>query len=242
MPRLRPILYSEIHPTTTATTGGPGISRELRVNERIRVREVLVIDDEGTKLGVLPIQQALNLARERGLDLVEVAPNSNPPVCRVLDYGKFKFEQAKKEREAHKRQKQVEIRDVRFKSKIGQHDLDLKTRTAMKLLRAGDKVKISVLFRGREITHPEIGRDLLQRVAARLQEEGVATIEKPIGMEGRFMTMIVAPVAPKAPPRPKEPRAERTDRAAPAAAPQETAMAAALKSAGVAEPEASVSG
>ena len=195
------------------------------------MREVLVIDDEGQKLGVIPIHQALQMARDEGLDLVEVAPNANPPVCRILDYGKFKYEQAKKEREAHKHQRQVVVREVRFKSKIGQHDLDFKTKVIGKLLREGDKVKVSVLFRGREITHPEIGRDLLQRVAARLAEEGAGSIEKQIGMEGRFMTMIVAPAPQKSAPKPKQPR-ERV--ATSTGAPAETAMASALKSAGVA--------
>lgn len=187
-----------------------------------------MIDDEGRKLGVLPIQQALQMARDAGLDLVEVAPNANPPVCRVLDYGKYKYEQSKKEREAHKHQKQVMVREVRFKSKIGQHDLDFKTRVIAKLLGAGDKVKVSVLFRGREITHPEIGRDLLQRVLAKLQEAGAGTVEKAIGMEGRFMTMIVAPTAAKAPPKPKAPRPARAEQGEQQ---EETAMAAALKSA-----------
>ena len=173
------------------------------------------------------------MARERGLDLVEVAPNSNPPVCRILDYGKFKYEQAKKERDAHKHQKQSQVRDVRFKAKIGQHDLDLKVRTAVKLLKAGDKVKVSVMFRGREITHPEIGRELLQRFTAALVEQGVATIEKPISMEGRFMTMIAAPVAAKPAPKPKAPR-EAPEAAAAASEPAgETALAAALRTAGV---------
>ena len=196
---------------------------------------MLVIDDEGQKLGVIPIHQALQMAREQGLDLVEVAPNANPPVCRILDYGKFKYEQAKKEREAHKHQRQVVVREVRFKSKIGQHDLDFKTKVIGKLLKAGDKVKVSVLFRGREITHPEIGRELLQRVVAALTEEGVATVEKQIGMEGRFMTMIVAPVAPKVAPKPREPRATpASEPAADGAAPEASAMAAALEAAGVA--------
>jgi translation initiation factor IF-3 len=216
------------------------IAKDLRINERIRVREVLVIDDDGNKLGVIPIQQALDMARERGLDLVEVAPNSNPPVVRVLDYGKFKYEQAKKERDAHKHQRQATVREVRFKTKIGQHDLDFKAKTIGKLLSAGDKVKVSVLFRGREITHPEIGRDLLQRVAKQLvDEQHVATMEKHISMEGRFMTMILSPVIQKAPAKPKEPRAERPASGGPkpeaaeqAAEPQETAMATALKAAG----------
>jgi translation initiation factor IF-3 len=182
---------------------------------------------------VLPIQQALDLARERELDLVEVAPNANPPVCRILDYGKFKYEQAKKEREAHKHQRQVVVREVRFKPKIGTHDIDFKTRVIEKLLKGGDKVKVSVMFRGREITHPEIGRGLLERVSGNLSE--VATIEKQPSMEGRFMTMILAPTAPKAPPRPKAERPERPARptgannAAPADG--ETAIAAAMKAA-----------
>jgi translation initiation factor IF-3 len=183
------------------------------------------------------------MARERGLDLVEVAPNSNPPVVRVLDYGKFKYEQAKKERDAHKHQRQATVREVRFKTKIGQHDLDFKAKTIGKLLSAGDKVKVSVLFRGREITHPEIGRDLLQRVAKQLvDEQHVATMEKHISMEGRFMTMILSPVIQKAPAKPKEPRAERPAPGGPkpegagqAAEPQETAMATALKAAGATE-------
>ena len=177
------------------------------------------------------------MAREQGLDLVEVAPNSSPPVCRVLDYGKFKYEQAKKERDAHKHQRQVTVREVRFKTKIGQHDLDFKAKVIGKLLKAGDKVKVSVLFRGREITHPEIGRDLLQRVAHKLVEEDkAATMEKHISMEGRFMTMILAPVVAKAPAKPKEPRAPRPQAPdqAQQAEPEETQMAAALKAAGAA--------
>ena len=185
---------------------------------------------------MIPIHEALAMARDQGLDLVEVAPNANPPVCRVLDYGKFKYEQSKKERDAHKHQRQVVVREVRFKSKIGQHDLDVKTRVITGLLKEGDKVKVSVLFRGREITHPEIGRDLLQRVLAKLTEDAVGTIEKHIGMEGRFMTMIVAPTTAKAPPKAKVPRAPRPNAgASESAAPAETAMAAALKTAGVAE-------
>jgi translation initiation factor IF-3 len=225
------------HPADDTSERRAIAAKDLRINERIRVREVLVIDDEGQKLGVIPIQQALAQAREQGLDLVEVAPNANPPVCRILDYGKFKYEQSKKEREAHKHQRQVVVREVRFKSKIGQHDLDFKTKVIGKLLREGDKVKVSVLFRGREITHPEIGRDLLQRVASRLTEEGVGNVEKSIGMEGRFMTMIVAPTAAKAPPKPKTPRPQREPVATSGAPVQETAMAAALKTAGVTETE-----
>ena len=172
------------------------------------------------------------MARERDLDLVEVAPNANPPVCRILDYGKFKYEQAKKEREAHKHQKQATLREVRFKPKIGAHDIDFKTKVVRKLLDGGDKVKVSVMFRGREITHPEIGRELLLRVANNLSD--LAVIERQPSMEGRFMNMYLAPVPAKQVQKPKAPRTPRPEHVAPAdGAPAETAMATALKSAGV---------
>lgn len=197
---------------------------------------MLLIDDEGQKLGVLPTHEALNMARERDLDLVEVAPNANPPVCRILDYGKFKYEQAKKEREAHKHQKQAQLREVRFRPKIGQHDIDVKARVARQLLQQGDKVKMSVMFRGREITHPEIGRDLLVRVAEGLKD--LAIVERQPGMEGRFMNMYLAPIPQRM--QPQKQKVERQQRqpkakeSADGAADQgETPMAAALKAAGV---------
>lgn len=189
---------------------------------------MLIIDDEGHKLGVTPIHEALEMAREAGLDLVEVAPNANPPVCRILDYGKFKYEQAKKEREAHKNQKQATLREVRFKPKIGVHDIDVKTKAVRKLLDGGDKVKVSVMFRGREITHPEIGRELLNRIAGNLKE--AATVERAPSMEGRFMNMYLAPIPVKAPPKPRTPRPAAT---APAESAGDTAMASALKDAGI---------
>jgi len=147
----------------------------------------------------MPVAQALGVAREADLDLVEVAPNADPPVCRVLDYGKYKYEQSKKERDAHKHQHHVVLREVRFKTKIDAHDVGFKARTAEKLLREGDKVKVSVMFRGREITHPQIGRDLLDGIYERLKE--VAAVERPPTMEGRFMSMILTPTATKQPSR-----------------------------------------
>ena len=201
---------------------------------------MLIIDDEGHKLGVTPINQALEMARERGLDLVEVAPNANPPVCRILDYGKFKYEQAKKEREAHKHQKQATLREVRFKPKIGTHDVDFKTKVVKKLLEGGDKVKVSVMFRGREITHPEIGRELLLRISGNLKD--FAVVERQPSMEGRFMNMYLAPAPQKAPPKPRAPREPKADAGdGQAQAGEDTAMAAALIAAGAktdAEPEA----
>ncbi len=171
------------------------------------------------------------MARERGLDLVEVAPNASPPVCRVLDYGKFKYEQAKKEREAHKNQKQVQLREVRFKPKIGTHDVDFKTRVVKKLLEGGDKVKVSVMFRGREITHPEIGRELLLRIAGNL--EGAAVVERQPSMEGRFMNMYLSPAPQKQAPKPRTPRVPKPAFVGGSGEPDESAMAAALLEAGV---------
>ena len=147
------------------------------------------------------------MARQADLDLVEVAPNVDPPVCRILDYGKYKYAQSKKERDSRKHQHHVVLREVRFKPKIDTHDVDFKARTAEKLLREGDKVKVSVMFRGRELTHPQIGRDLLDRIYDKLKE--IAILERPPTMEGRFMSMILTPVPPKPPGKPpKESDAE----------------------------------
>ena len=172
------------------------ISKEFRINERIRTPQVRVIDENNAQLGVMPMYQALNLARERGLDLVEVAPTAVPPVCRILDYGKFKYEQSKKEREARKNQKTVLLREIRMRPKIDDHDIDFKTRTVEKLLKDGDKVKVTVMFRGREVTHPQIGRGLLDRVFEKVKD--ISQIEKPASLEGRNMTMILTPGASKA--------------------------------------------
>ena len=150
-----------------------------------------LIGETGEQLGVMPLFKAREVARERGYDLVEVAPQSVPPVCRLLDYGKFKYEQTKKEREARKRQKSVFLREVRLRPKIGEHDIEFKTRIIKKLLDEGDKVKVSVLFRGREITHPELGKELLDRVAKELGEK--ATVERAPIMDARRMIMILSP-------------------------------------------------
>jgi translation initiation factor IF-3 len=141
---------------------------------------------------VMPVAKARELARERGYDLVEVAPTSTPPVCRLVDWGKFKYEQTKKEREARKKQKAVVLREVRMRPAIGEHDIGFKIRIIKKLLDEGDKVNVRVLFRGRSITHPELGRELLQRVAKELEE--LATVEKAPAMEVRSMSMILSPV------------------------------------------------
>ncbi len=167
------------------------INRRYRVNRQIIAREVRVIGENGEQLGVMPVVKALELAREREYDLVEVSPTSTPTVCRIVDYGKFRYEQAKKEREGRKKQKSVFLREVRFRPKIGKHDVEFKLRIVKKLLEEGDKVRVKVLFRGREVTHPEVGKALLDMVVREL--EGVATVEKAPSMDVRTMYMILAP-------------------------------------------------
>ena len=168
---------------------------QTRVNERIRIREVRLIDEEGNQIGVIPTRDALEMARERGLDLVEVAPNAMPPVCRLMDYGKFRYEQTKKERDSRKHQHVIELKEVRIRPKIDDHDLETKGRQAAKFLDHGDKVKLSVLFRGREMAHPEIGRGLLDSLIQMLQPHG--TVEQSPRLEGRTMTSILNPLKPK---------------------------------------------
>jgi len=164
---------------------------EPRINERIRVPEVRLIDEEGRQVGIVKTAEALAMARERDVDLVEVAAQASPPVARLMDFGRFKYEQSKKEREAKKHQQNVQLREVRMKPKIDDHDIDFKTRTAAKLLKQGDKVKVTVMFGGREITHPQIGKALLDRVTSSLDH--IATVEKDAMLEGRHMTIILAP-------------------------------------------------
>ena len=161
----------------------------------IRAPEVRVVGEKGEQLGIMPLKQALELARNHNLDLVEVAATAAPPVCRLLDYGKYRYEQAKKEREARKGQKASVLREVRVRPKIGIHDFEAKSRKARKLLDGGDRVKVSVLFRGREITHPEIGWKLLQKMAESVEE--VASIEGRPLMEGKRMNIILIPVSQK---------------------------------------------
>src|ERR671936_217603 len=161
------------------------ISRAFRVNERIRVREVRLIGEDGEQLGIMPTLQALELARSKDLDLVEVAPNVVPPVCRLLDYGRFKYEQTKKEREARKNQVKVELKEIRLRPKISVHDFESKARRAVKFLEGGDKVKVTVLFRGRELAHPNLGRELLQEMADQLRD--LAVVERAPMVEGKSM-------------------------------------------------------
>lgn len=167
------------------------IVKELPINERIRAREVLLIGDGGQRLGVMPTRQALQMARDQGLDLVEVASQAAPPVCRILDYGKYKYEQEKKERQSRKSQRSGLLRELRVRPKINEHDLEAKGRLVTRLLGEGDKVRVSVFFRGREITHPDIGWKLLQKLSLSLKD--VAVVEKPPAMEGNALAVTFAP-------------------------------------------------
>ena len=167
------------------------INSELRVNENIRVKEVRVVSADGEQLGILPIKDALRLAREKDLDLVEVAPTARPPVCKIMDYGKYRYEQSRRgEREARKRQKVVDIKEIRLTPKIETHDLQVKIKQALKFLASGDKVKVSVRFRGREIVHADLGKKLLMQLYEAVQEK--ATLEREPKVEGRNMIMILS--------------------------------------------------
>jgi len=165
------------------------------VNERIRIREVRLIDENGAQVGIVQTRDALEMARERGLDLVEVAPNAIPPVCRLMDYGKFRYEQSRKDRESRRHQHVVELKEVRIRPKIDDHDLETKGRQAAKFLDGGDKVKLTVLFRGREMAHPDIGKALLDQLADQLRPHGA--LEQTPKLEGRSMTMIMNPLRQK---------------------------------------------
>ena len=172
------------------------IATNYRVNDRIKVPSVLLVDDKGNQLGEMSTPDAIALASERGLDLVEVAPAAEPPVCRILNYGKFRYEATRKEREARKANKaksKNQLREVRMKTRIGEHDRLSKTRLVKRLLSQGSKVKVSIIFRGREMQHPQIGMDLLKIVAEDLGED--ALLDKAPSFEGRFLAMVLAPSA-----------------------------------------------
>lgn len=163
----------------------------MRINEEIRVKEVRLVDETGEQLGIMATKEALKIALSKGLDMVEVAPNAKPPVCKIMDVGKYKYEQSKREREARKKQRIINVKEVKLRPNIEDHDFEVKTKNAIRFLQDGDKVKVTIMFRGRELSHPELGRDLLTRVAALVKE--MATIEKDPKLEGKNMTMILSP-------------------------------------------------
>jgi len=164
---------------------------ELRVNEEIRTKEVRLVSETGEQLGIMYPKDALNIALSKGLDLVEVAPAAKPPVCRIMDIGRFRYEQSKREREARKKQRIINIKEVKLRPNIEDHDFEVKAKNAIRFLEDGDKVKVTIMFRGRELTHPQLGRELLERMALVVQE--IAAVEKNPKLEGRNMTMILSP-------------------------------------------------
>ena len=164
---------------------------DLMINEEIRDREVRVVDQNGEQLGVMPIRQALEMAEEMQLDLVKIAPQARPPVCKIMDYGKYRFEQSKKEREFRKNQKVITVKEVRLSATIEDHDIDVKLKNAIKFLKEGNKVKATIRFRGRQITHSEIGRQVMTEFAERIKEYG--TVDKAPMIEGRNMSMFISP-------------------------------------------------
>ncbi len=163
----------------------------ININRKIRAREVRVIDPDGEQIGVVPIEQALATAADLGLDLVEVSPNANPPVCKIMDYGRFKYEQTKKKQEAKKKQTTFQVKEIKVRPKTGDHDLQVKMGHIRKFLGKKDKVKVTVLFRGREITLSDRGRELLQRIAAEFED--IAVVEQYPKFEGRTMMMVLSP-------------------------------------------------
>ena len=169
-------------------------NKELQINEEIRDKEVRVIGAEGEQLGIMSSRDAYNMAQEKNLDLVKIAPQAQPPVCRIMDYGKYRFEQAKKEKEARKNQRIVEIKEVRLGLNTDVGDFNTKVAQATRFLQHGDKVKVNIRFRGREMAHPEMGLEPMRRFAEALAE--IAVIEKPAKLEGRNMMMFLAPKAP----------------------------------------------
>jgi translation initiation factor IF-3 len=163
----------------------------VRVNQQIRISPVRLIGADGEQVGVVPVDQALDAARQSGLDLVEVAPMARPPVVKIMDYGKYRFEQAKAARAARKKQHVIQVKEVKYRPNISDHDFEFKTRHARQFLEEGNKVKLTMMFRGRQVTHPELGREVLNRVFDAVKDVG--KVETASRLEGRNMTMVLAP-------------------------------------------------
>ena len=187
---------------------------EHRINDRIRVREVRLVGPDGTQLGIKPVPEALSIANNLDLDLVEVAPTANPPVCRIMDYGKFKFDEAQKAKESRRKSLNVGVKEMKYRPKIGPGDFDTKTRQVAKFLNDGHKVKLTIMFRGREVFHPELGKKILDQVADVIGDN--AKIEAEPRLDGRNMTMVLAPQKKS---KPKEPKLAPVEAEVPASVP-----------------------
>jgi len=203
----------------------PISTTDARINERIRAREVRLVGANGEQIGVKPLPEALHIAREHDLDLVEVAPNANPPVCKIMDFGKFKYEQDVRRKESRRKASNVVIKEMKFRPKIDEHDYTTKTKHVERFLNEGSKVKITIMFRGREMAHPELGKRILDRIAEQVKDVG--NVEAAPRVDGRNMLMVLAPVKkqepktggakprPAAPPETGVPAAEAAAPAAP---------------------------
>ncbi|GAC1583920.1 MAG: hypothetical protein NVS3B28_04220 [Candidatus Velthaea sp.] len=225
---------ASVSPLIFNFAGGQAIARPLRINDQIRIRSVRVIDENGEQLGVMPTENALALSRGKGLDLIEVSPTAVPPVCRISDYGRLKYEQSKKDKDARKKQKNWELREVKLRPKIETHDYEVKARMAERLLQDGGKVKVTIMFRGREITYTSFGKRLLDRMAVDMAS--IATVERDAKLEGKNMFMILAPRAvPLGPPKFTHVKDSAVEAAAKADAAEEAAHAAEIAESGEAE-------
>ncbi len=167
----------------------------MRINDEIRIREVRVTDENGESLGIMQTKDALKLAEDRHLDLVEVAPKARPPVCKIMDFGKYRYEQQKRDKEARKKQKVVTVKEVKLRPNIEQHDFDVKLKNAQRFIEEGNKVKVTIMFRGRELSHPELGNEVLDKIAKALGD--TVSVERAAKLEGKNMTMILSPKAQK---------------------------------------------
>lgn len=166
-------------------------NKDLLINEQIRDKEVRVIDENGVQLGIMSVKEALRIAEEKKLDLVKIAPHANPPVCKIMDYGKYKFELAKKEREAKKNQRVINVKEIRLTTTIEDHDFNVKVKNAIRFLQDGDKVKVSIRFRGREVLHPEIGEEIINKFIEMVKDYGI--VEKKPKLDGKNLTAVIAP-------------------------------------------------
>src|SRR5919106_1166013 len=168
------------------------VSVDPRINERIRAPQVRLVGSDGTQIGIVPVAEALRRAQEADLDLVEVAPQANPPVCRIMDYGKYKYERAMRQKEARKKQARVEVKEIKFRPKIDRHDYETKKGHVVRFLEAGARVKVTIMFRGREMAHTELGKRILDRLVEDL--DGLAIVDQQPKLDGRNMVMVISPV------------------------------------------------
>jgi translation initiation factor IF-3 len=187
----RPGGGSADHSERSCPIAAPATTNEPRINDRIRAREVRLVSEDGEQIGIRPLPEALGIARDLDLDLVEVAPNANPPVCRIMDYGKFKYEAAQQAKQSRRKSTAISIKEMKYRVKIGKGDFDTKTSKVEKFLSEGHKVKLTIMFRGREVFHPELGMRILERVAE--HNAHLAKVEASPRLDGRNMTMVLAP-------------------------------------------------